>query len=154
MGKTSKKNRGRSFANPKVKAPAKPKASVGKSWGAKTFYKKPTVSPTANIRHKAGTYVLQNNVTKEKYIGRSGDIAKRVAQHNTGRGAKWTNTPVGQWNVVKTYAGNNNTTENAITKGVMRNEGIASVRGGSYCQEHFPAAQFRAIKKANGFTNY
>jgi predicted GIY-YIG superfamily endonuclease len=114
---------------------------------------KQTSSSTSNIQHKSGTYVLQNSVTKEKYVGRSSNIYERVKQHNSGRGANWTSNSPGVWKVVKTYAGNNNATENAITKGVMRNEGIANVRGGSYCKEWYPRSEFQAIKKAHGFTN-
>jgi predicted GIY-YIG superfamily endonuclease len=131
-----------------------------KSSGAKSYSKKASVktyqrktSVSSKIQHKAGTYVIQNSATKEKYVGRSSNISKRVKQHNSGQGAKWTNIPVGKWNVVKTYAGNNNRTENAITKGVIRNEGFAHVRGGSYSKEYYPRDEFRAIKKANGFTN-
>ncbi len=58
------------------------------------------------------------------------------------------------WKLLKTYKGNNAKTENAITKGVMRNEGIANVRGGSYCKTQYPRSEFRAIKRANGFTNH
>ena len=105
------------------------------------------------IQHKAGTYVIENSKTHKKYVGRSSDISKRLKQHNSGTGAKWTHGE-GNWNVVKTYAGNDNITENNITRGVMRNEGIVNVRGGSYCKEYYPTAEFRAIKKANGFTNY
>ena len=54
---------------------------------------------------------------------------------------------------MKAYKGNDNATENAITKGVMSNEGIENVRGGSYCKTYYPQHEYRAIKKANGFIN-
>ncbi len=104
---------------------------------------------------KSGTYVIKSKSTGAKYVGRSANIPKRIEQHNSGSGSKWTSRMgnKGDWSLVKSYKGNNAHTENAITKGVMRNEGIASVRGGSYCKTHYPKAEFRAIKSANGFTN-
>uniref|UniRef100_A0A7S0ST22 GIY-YIG domain-containing protein n=1 Tax=Chromulina nebulosa TaxID=96789 RepID=A0A7S0ST22_9STRA len=101
---------------------------------------------------KSGVYVAKSNNTGKTYVGRSSDIPKRIEQHNSGQGAKWT-SKTNDWKVVKVYKGNDNATENAITKGVMRNEGIANVRGGSYTKSYYPKSEFRAIKKANGFTN-
>lgn len=100
-----------------------------------------------------GTYVIQKSDTGQKYVGRSSDVARRVEQHNAGNGAKWTAEAGAGWEIVKVYPGNNNATETAITKGVMRNEGIANVRGGPYTKTHYPITEFRAIKNANGFTN-
>jgi predicted GIY-YIG superfamily endonuclease len=119
----------------------------------KSGYVKKYGGASSGIAHKSGVYVLKNTVTSQKYVGRSSDIPARVQQHNSGHGAKWTNTDKGTWQVVKTYAGNNAATENAITKGVMRNEGIANVRGGPYCKTYYPREEFRAIKAAHGFTN-
>ena len=122
------------------------KSSSGKKT---TSYTKPTKF------HKSGTYVIANEATGKKYVGRSSDIPKRIEEHNSGSGAQWTSGDKGpgNWKLVKTYAGNNNTVENAITRGVMRNEGIANVRGGSYCKTYYPREEFQAIKAAHGFTN-
>ena len=95
-------------------------------------------SKKTNSTHKSGTYVIQNKTTGQKYVGRSDNIPKRIKQHNSGQGANWTSGCEGKWSLVKTYAGNNNTVENNITRGVMRNEGIVNVRGGSYCKEYYP----------------
>lgn len=103
--------------------------------------------------HKSGTYVIENKSNGKKYVGRSSDIQKRLKQHNSGSGSKWTGNFSGKWTLVKTYKGNDNNTENKIAKGVMRNEGIENVRGGSYCKTYYPKHEFRAIKKANGFVN-
>lgn len=102
---------------------------------------------------KSGTYVIENQFTGAKYVGRSTNIQKRIEQHNKGVGSKWTAQSGDGWKLVKTYKGNNIATENAITRGVMRNEGIAHVRGGSYCKSFYPREEFRAIKNAHGFTN-
>lgn len=63
------------------------------------------------------------------------------------------NGPQKQVQVGKLLKSTHNATETAITKGVMRNEGIANVRGGPYTKTHYPITEFRAIKDANGFTN-
>jgi predicted GIY-YIG superfamily endonuclease len=103
---------------------------------------------------KSGTYVIENRFTGQKYVGRSNNIQQRVEQHNSGRGAIWTSEAGPGWKLVKVYKGNDNATENAIARGVMRNEGIENVRGGSYCKSYFPRDEFQAIKAANGFTNF
>ena len=106
------------------------------------------------IKRKEGVYVIQNSFTGNKYVGKSSNIPKRIEQHNNGRGANWTNSKTGNWTLVQTYPGNTHKVENAITKGVIKNEGFANVRGGSYCKVHYPTKEFRAIKLAHGFKNY
>lgn len=85
---------------------------------------------------KSGTYVIENKYTGQKYVGRSSNVAQRLEEHNSGRGAVWTAEAGPGWKLVKLYEGNDNATENAITRGVMRNEGIENVRGGSYCRPY------------------
>lgn len=103
---------------------------------------------------KSGTYVIENQHTGMKYVGRSSNIKQRIEQHNQGSGSQWTAMSGDGWKLVKAYKGNNDATENAITRGVMRNEGIQNVRGGSYCKVYYPKHEFRAIKRANGLTNH
>lgn len=44
-------------------------------------------------------YLLQNNVTKETYIGSTNDIKRRLEEHNKG-GKKFTTRKEGVWKVI------------------------------------------------------
>lgn len=145
----------------------------GTSGGTSNRAKKPTSTSTSNQKkrsganfnsrtstasktstnkiHKAGTYVIENKKEGKKYVGRSSDIQKRLKQHNSGTGAKWTSNSSGEWTIVKTYKGNDSTTEKKIMRGVMRNEGFENVRGGPYTKTHYSQHELKAIKNANEF---
>ena len=125
---------------------------MGKSSKAFSSYKS-THAHSSKPRLNSGTYVIESKQTGAKYVGRSSNISERVKQHNSGNGAKWTDKSGSDWKIVKVYPGNNNATENAIAKGVIRNEGFANVRGGAYTKTYYPKEEFRALKNPNGFTN-
>ena len=67
------------------------------------------------------------------YVGKSGNIPRRIQDHFKGRGAAWTKRfkPIEVLDIVE-----NKTlfTEDMITKQLMLIYGIPFVRGGSYCQ--------------------
>ena len=46
-------------------------------------------------------YLLQNNLTKEIYIGSTADLKRRIAEHNKG-GKKFTTRKEGIWEVIYT----------------------------------------------------
>ena len=125
----------------------------GAKWSNSQYYGHRATGPKKSGAIKSGTYVIENKYTGLKYVGRSSNINKRIAQHNAGTGAKWTQQSGRGWELVKAYKGNTNAMENAVAKGVIRNEGFANVRGGSYSQPSYAPKTFRAIKVVNGFTN-
>ena len=67
------------------------------------------------------------------YVGKSGNIPRRIQDHFKGRGAAWTKLykPVEVLDIVENKS---LFTEDMITKQLMLIYGIPYVRGGSYCQ--------------------
>lgn len=46
------------------------------------------------------TYILKNNISGKFYIGCTGNIEKRIKEHNYKRAITWTGQQSGQWNLV------------------------------------------------------
>lgn len=149
-------NRRRGTTN-RAKKPTSPSTSNHKK--RSSTHSKPSAArktstaakPASRKFHKSGTYVIENKKEGKKYVGRSSDIQKRLKQHNSGTGAKWTSNSSGKWNIVKTYKGNDSVTEHKIVRGVMRNEGVENVRGGPYTKTQYSQHELRAIKRAIEF---
>lgn len=82
-------------------------------------------------------YIMTTNIYILKladdcwYIGRTGDVDKRVQQHSGGSGSAWTrlHKPVGLEKVIE---GASPFDEDKYTKEYMAKYGIDKVRGGSY----------------------
>ena len=68
------------------------------------------------------------------YVGITLDLNKRLAQHWTGEGAKWTrmHKPVSVEKIL--YPALEDTLENDTTKEYMEKYGIEKVKGGSWCK--------------------
>jgi predicted GIY-YIG superfamily endonuclease len=81
-------------------------------------------------------YVLQLEDGKY-YVGRTDNIAKRYAEHKSGRGSEWTklHKPV---KVMETHETKTGEDETNFTKFLMKKYGVDNVRGGAYCQRELP----------------
>ena len=81
-------------------------------------------------------YVLQLEDGKY-YVGRTDDIAKRYAEHKSGRGSEWTkiHKPV---KMLETHESKSAEDETNLTKFLMKKYGVDNVRGGAYCQRDLP----------------
>jgi predicted GIY-YIG superfamily endonuclease len=68
------------------------------------------------------------------YVGITMDLNKRLAQHWSGEGAKWTklHKPISVDRVI--FPADQDTIENDITKEYMELYGKEKVRGGSWCK--------------------
>lgn len=67
------------------------------------------------------------------YVGRTDDVTRRFAQHQTGEGAEWTkiHRPL---TIEHTYPNSSVFDEDKYTKELMGRYGINNVRGGAYCK--------------------
>jgi predicted GIY-YIG superfamily endonuclease len=81
-------------------------------------------------------YVLQLENGKY-YVGRTDDVAKRYAEHKSGRGSEWTkiHKPI---KMLETHESKTAEDETNLTKHLMKKYGVDNVRGGAYCQREVP----------------
>lgn len=95
------------------------------------------------LRLKGGKY----------YVGSTGDVSKRFAEHLAGEGAEWTRVhePL---DVSDSWLQKDEFEEDTTVKKYMALYGIENVRGGSYCQIHLPEDSFRVLQRElRGRTN-
>jgi excinuclease UvrABC nuclease subunit len=80
------------------------------------------------------------------YVGKSGNIPRRIQDHFKGRGAAWTKLfkPVEVLDIVENKS---LFTEDMITKQLMFTYGIPYVRGGSYCQVKLSECDLYCLNK-------
>lgn len=89
-------------------------------------------------------YVLQLQQHKY-YVGKTKRLLQRYEEHESGRGAVWTQKykPV---RIVATYPCLVPGMENAVVKLYMAKKGIPNVRGGAYANDELNAEQLRCLE--------
>jgi len=80
------------------------------------------------------------------YIGKTGDIARRIHEHLEGVGSAWTAKHKVQ-RLLEVRTEQSPFAEDAVTKEYMAKYGIHNVRGGSYVKEVLDIQQVAAIQK-------
>ena len=80
------------------------------------------------------------------YVGKSGNIPKRIGDHFKGRGSYWTRKfkPIEVLDIVENKS---LFTEDNVTKELMYKYGIDNVRGGSYSQIKLSECDLYCLKK-------
>jgi predicted GIY-YIG superfamily endonuclease len=80
------------------------------------------------------------------YVGKTGDIARRMHEHLEGVGSAWT-TKYKVQKLIEVRTDQSPFAEDAVTKEYMARYGIHNVRGGSYVKEVLDTVQVAAIQK-------
>jgi excinuclease UvrABC nuclease subunit len=80
------------------------------------------------------------------YVGKTGNVPRRLNDHFKGRGAAWTKMfkPIKVMDILENQS---LFTEDNITKQLMDKYGIGEVRGGSYCQIKLSKCDLYCLQK-------
>ena len=84
------------------------------------------------------------------YVGKTDNGEKRLKQHLTGKGAKWTQKHKPK-RILDYYRNKKDIDEKKITERMMKKHGARKVRGGPYVRTKMSQSELRALEKKVGF---
>ena len=84
------------------------------------------------------------------YVGKTDNGEKRLKQHITGKGAKWTQKHKPK-RIIDYYRNKKDIDEKKITERMMKKHGARKVRGGPYVKTKMTKSELRALEKKVGF---
>ena len=84
------------------------------------------------------------------YVGKTDNGERRLRQHISGKGAKWTQKHKPE-RILNYYRNKKDIDEKKITERMMKKHGARKVRGGPYVKTKMTKSELRALEKKVGF---
>ena len=85
------------------------------------------------------------------YVGKTDNGERRLKQHITGQGAKWTKKYKPK-RIIDYYRGMSNRDEKKITEEMIKKHGASKVRGGPYVKTKMTKTEIKNLEKKVGFS--